>query len=94
MGISFFWFKISLFSWQQREGLCEKQKCCVKKGNVIHDMFRPSSLSGFPIGNTFSLLFVRFVEFSRKNCFKYVAMFHCRIFSITRAVVARCGEVS
>lgn len=94
MWISFFWFKISLFSWQQIEGLCQKQKCCVKKGNVIRDMFRPGSLSGFPIDNTFSLLFVRFVEFSGKNCFHCVAMFHCRIFSITRAVVARYGEVS
>ena len=67
--------------------LCEKQKCCVKKRNVIRKMFRTSSLSGFPIGNTFSLLFVRFVEFSGKNRFKYVAMFHCRIFSITRALL-------
>lgn len=91
MWISFFWFKISLFSWQQIEGLCQKQKCCVKKGNVIRDMFRPGSLSGFPIDNTFSLLFVRFVEFSGKNCFHCVAMFHCRIFSITRLVVARYG---
>ena len=74
--------------------LCEKQKCCVKKGNVIRDMFRPGSLSGFPIGNTFSLLYVRFVEFSGKNCFQCVAMFHSRIFSITRLVVARYGEVS
>ena len=81
MWISFFWFKISLFSWQQREGLRQKQKCCVKKGNVIRDMFRPSTLSGFPIGNTFSLLSVRFVEFSGKNCFQCVAMFHCRIFN-------------
>jgi len=40
------------------------------------------------------VLFVGFVEFSGKNCFKYVAMFHCRIFSITRALVARYGEVS
>ena len=59
-----------------RSFLCEKQKCCVKKRNVIRNMFRTSSLSGFPIGNTFSLLFVRFVEFSGKNHFKYVAMFH------------------
>ena len=35
-----------------------------------------------------------FLEFSGKNCFKYVAMFHCRIFSITRTVLARCSEVS
>ena len=52
------------------------------------------SLSGFPVGNAFSLLFVRFVEFSGKNRLKYVAMFHRRIFSITRAVVARYGDVS
>ena len=76
-----------------RSFLCEKQKCCVKKRNVIRNMFRSSSLSGFPIGNTFSLLFVRFVEFSGKNRFKYVAMFHCRIFSITRALL-RYGDVS
>ena len=76
-----------------RPFLCEKQKFCVKKRNVIRNMFRTSSLSGFPIDNTFSLLFVRFVEFSGKNRFKYVAMFHCRIVSSTRALL-RYGDVS
>ena len=74
--------------------MATERRLCVKKGNVIRDMFRPGSLSGFPIGNTFTLLYVRFVEFSGKNCFQCVAMFHSRIFSITRLVVARYGEVS
>lgn len=87
-----------MFSWQQRKdfSLREKQvkrECCVKKGNRSRDVVR-LSLSGFPVGNAFSLLFVRFVEFSGKNRLKYVSMFHRRIFSITRAVVARYGDVS
>ena len=54
-------------------------------------MSRPSSLSGIAIGNTFSFLFVRFVEFSGKNRFKYVQL-SC-IFDY-ESVVARYCDVS